>query len=217
MDHGLTYIVVMLRDLKNQKFGRLFVINLSHITNNGAYWKVICDCGKEKIVLGRSMTFGNTKSCGCLNDEVRRSPKSHGKTKTRIYRIWHHMKNRVINKREGYEFISISNEWLIFENFYNDMYDSYIDHVNQYGEKNTTIDRIDGTKGYYKNNCRWATYAVQNRNLSDNHLITYNGETKCLVDWAKEVGIKYNTIIERLDRGWSVEDSLTIPPRYRRA
>lgn len=58
--------------------------------------------------------------------------------------------------------------WSKFEDFKNDMYDSYLTHVSEYWEKNTTIDRIDSDWNYCKENCRWATCKEQtdNRKLS---------------------------------------------------
>ena len=57
-------------DLTGQKFNRLKVIEYSHTNKHGAYWKCLCDCGKEIIVLGSYLRNGDTKSCGCLKREV---------------------------------------------------------------------------------------------------------------------------------------------------
>lgn len=55
-------------------------------------------------------------------------------------------------------------EWKTFEEFKDDMYESYLEHVKKFWEKQTTIDRIDANWNYCKDNCRWATYSEQNRN-----------------------------------------------------
>jgi hypothetical protein len=57
-------------NLVGQKFNRLAVIEFAHISNTHSYWKCICDCGKEKIVLGDNLKKKHTKSCGCLKNET---------------------------------------------------------------------------------------------------------------------------------------------------
>ena len=39
-----------------------------------------------------------------------------------------------------------------------------INHVDKYGEKNTSLDRIDPESNYTKDNCRWATNSEQRKN-----------------------------------------------------
>lgn len=74
---------------------------------------------------------------------------------------------------------------------------------------NTTLDRIDNTKPYSKENCRWATRQEQMNNVSNNHHLSYLGKTKTLTEWARITGIKQTTIRLRLKRGWSIEKALT--------
>lgn len=96
--------------------------------------------------------------------------------------------------------IDIENRWVeSFENFLADM-----------GErpKGKTLDRIDNTKGYFKDNCRWATQSEQNRNKSTNVILTYQGKTMCAIDWAKEIGIHRDTIRKRLKRNLPIEQVL---------
>jgi hypothetical protein len=80
------------------------------------------------------------------------------------------MKSRCSNEKHpqfkdyGGRGIKVSEEWLEFNIFKSDMYESYLEHVIEFGVKDTTIDRINNNKGYFKLNCRWATRAEQNKN-----------------------------------------------------
>ena len=69
----------------------------------------------------------------------------------------------------------------------------------------TSIDRIDNNKGYFKENCRWATTKEQARNMRNNINITYKSKTQCLAAWSKELGINYSTLRYRVKTGWSIE------------
>lgn len=157
-------------NLIGKKFGRLTVIKLAYIKGN-TYWKCKCDCGNYKITRGTHLITKRTTSCGCYNTEqVKKANTKHGLCKTRFYNIWGKIKNRCFNKNNnryylyGKRGIIICNKWLKFENFRNDMYDSYLKHCKKFGKKNTSIDRIDGNKNYTPNNCRWATPIIQRHN-----------------------------------------------------
>jgi len=87
---------------------------------------------------------------------------THGMSKSRTYTTWRKMKARCLNKNaNGYEDyggigIKVCNRWInSFEDFLSDM--------GERPEKHS-IDRIDGRKGYFKKNCRWATQSEQNLN-----------------------------------------------------
>jgi hypothetical protein len=79
-----------------------------------------------------------------------------------------------------------------------------------------SLDRIDVNGDYSPDNCRWATHAQQMRNTRFNIRLTLNGRTQCLVDWAKELGIKRATIQKRLKSGYSDEEALSTEPFHRR-
>lgn len=100
--------------------------------------------------------------------------RQHGLTTTRFYNIWSGMKKRCTKPLchsypwYGGKGIKVNNYWEQFTNFLNDMYQSYIDHVKIYGEKQTTLDRLDSSKNYSKENCRWATLKEQGENRRQN-------------------------------------------------
>jgi len=209
-------------DLTGQKFGRWIVIEFSYYTKNWDYfWKCRCECGNEKNVNRRSLKNGSSKSCGCLHIELARKRGTHRMIKTRFYSVWAGIKNRCNNPNEptykdyGKRGIKVCDRWLeSFENFRDDMYKEYLEHSKKFGEKDTTIERKENNLGYCKNNCRFATMKEQCNNRRSNHLITYNGKTMNITQWAKTLGIKPYILYYRICRKkWSIFSAFTISPR----
>ena len=118
----------------------------------------------------------------------------HGMRGTRFYIVWKHINSRCHNSSSKdfayYGGRGIKTLWGEFEKFKEEMFDSYCKHTALHGEKNTTIERIDNNGNYCVDNCKWATRKDQSRNTRRTNLITFNGETLCLVDWAKKIGVK---------------------------
>lgn len=161
-----------IKDMTGMKFGRLTVISFHGVNKyKSAAWLCKCECGGEKVVDGRSLRRGLTRSCGCLNDEKRRETRADGKhpnrmkyevKNERLYRIWKAMKRRCYNKNNadyikwyGSRGITVCDEWRFdFEKFQTwSMNNGYAD--------NLSIDRIDPDGNYEPSNCRWATASEQ--------------------------------------------------------
>ena len=193
-------------DLMGQNFGRLTVVGRAENDRHGkTRWVCQCECGNVLVANGLNLLKGRTKSCGCLNKE-----RAHGKVDTRLHRIWTCMKTRCSNPsheayyRYGGRGILVCDEW---SNNFMSFYDWAM--ANGYAD-DLTLDRIDNDKGYYPDNCRWATNDEQNNNRRDNHLITYKGKTQTIKKWADELGINRVTLQARITRfHWDIERAMT--------
>ena len=136
-------------------------------------------------------------------------PYRHGLANIPEYNSWCNMKRRCHSKSHprykewGGKGVTVCEEWLHdFKKFYEDM--------GPRPSKSHSIDRIDGTMGYSKENCRWATKKEQSENRPTwVHIIEFNGERKTITEWAKVVGIARKSLYGRLESGWSVEEALT--------
>lgn len=113
-------------------------------------------------------------------------------------------KNNPSYKNYGNRGITICPEWLIFENFHNDMGDK---------PENKSLERINNNKGYYKENCRWATPKEQANNRRNNRNLTYNGKTQTMIQWAEELKVSYRTFKARKENKWSDERTIKTPFR----
>ena len=129
-------------------------------------------------------------------------------TNTRLHRIWAAMKARCCNenipayKYYGGRGITICDEWKdSFEKF-------YAWAVKSGYRDNLSIDRIDNNKGYSPENCRWATNKEQSNNQRSTRLLTYDGETHSLAEWADITGINYRTLIYRVNNNWDTGEAL---------
>ena len=198
-------------DLANKIFGKLKVISFSHIGNHHkSYWNCECSCGVKKAIDRNSIVRGRTISCGCnKNQKTRERNYKHGKTGTKVYRIWKNMKVRCYSKNNhhynnyGNRGIKICDKWRnSFPEFFKDM-----------GEPPTkvhSIERIDNNGDYTPENCKWATPYEQSRNSRQNNCITFKGETLCLTDWAKKIKMNRATLLSRINRNkWPIERALT--------
>lgn len=131
---------------------------------------------------------------------------------TRAYRAWAHMKGRCYCKTDksyanyGGRGITVCDKWRYsFELFLED-----VSSLENFGEKGYSLNRINNDGNYEPGNVEWADYTAQQNNKRSNRLITYNGETKTLSQWAKKLGLDYKLVWLRLYRlNWSAEDAFT--------
>jgi len=123
-----------------------------------------------------------------------------------MYR-WASMWNRCYSQHSaGYEYyggrgIRVCSEWLDFQ--------AFLDFWGHPPFEKATMGRIDNDGNYEPSNCEWQTQEQQNNNTRRSRLITWNGKTQSIRDWAKEYNIGSRRLSERLRRGWGMQKALT--------
>lgn len=182
---------------KGKKFGWLTVIKdlgtFRHPSTHNMQRHVLakCKCGCVKSYLAVNLKRGATKSCGCKG--------KHGiNINSPIYRVWHNMKQRCYNKNRreyknyGGRGIKICPSWKYsFQCFYK--------WAMSHGYKEgLLLDRRNNEKGYWPYNCRFVTRLESIRNTRHNLFLRYNGQKKCLSEWSEIIGIKPETISQRI-------------------
>lgn len=175
------------------------------------YYKCVCIYCGSTIERRSDMVKNGLAKCNCQY-----KTEKHGMSRTPIYRAWVAMKRRCQNvndveyKNYGGRGITVCKEW---ENNFCEFYkwaisNGYKDYL--------TIDRIDNNKGYSPANCRWVDMKTQCNNRRNNRLITYNGKTRTMAQWAVELDINYRTLKSRINKSnWSIEKAFNEPIRKR--
>lgn len=157
-------------DLTGKKFGRLTVIGRN--PQNGSQrggslnepsWDCICDCGKEKRVIGAKLRDGDTTSCGCF---ARERSTSHGRSYTYQYKTWENIKTRCYNKNnKGYEFYG-GRGIRMYYRWKDDpvAFCEWLDRFLGPRPEGHTLDRINNDGDYEPRNLRWASKKQQANN-----------------------------------------------------
>ena len=204
-------------NLIGKRFGRVVVLERVNIKTRNIMWKCLCDCGATKIISGGNLKGGNVRSCGCLaNESTTRFAKVHGKSHTRLFRVWSGIRNRCLcpndkhYKDYGGRGITLCEEWKNdFMAFYNWAYANGYDETAPKGK--CTIDRIDNNKGYSPDNCRFVNLKVQANNKRNNHIVAVGKEALTVAEVADMANIEYNTMCGRVNKGWDIESAINTP------
>lgn len=215
-----------LKDISEQRFGRLIAKHPAYRIRGTVYWYCKCDCGNFTTVRGDVLRGGTTESCGCFSKEnakqVGYANRTHGMTETATYKTFLSMRDRCKNKKlQSYKYyggrgIKVCQGW--------DTPAGFPDFLKAVGVRPGpaySLDRIRVNKHYscgkcpqcrrrkWKMNVRWAVIEAQANNRRNNRFITWRGETKTLAQWSRWAKIKRSTISHRLKTGWPLWKALT--------
>jgi len=176
-----------------------------------------CDCGNIKDIRYSHLKRLKISSCGC---RYKISNTGFALSGTGLGIVYNSIRTRT---KENYfqshlyfkKGITVCDEWKnSFDSFYN------WGKNNGY-KKGLQIDRIDNSKGYSPDNCRFVTSQVNTNNRDNTFFVTYNNEKIALklllLKLQKEKD--YCTIRTRIIRGWNHNEAVNKPPKdgnYRR-
>ena len=197
-------------ELTGLVFNYLTVINRDFNKNNKKiYWNCKCKCGNIISVRGDLLTNNNTKSCGCLQKEMLTK---HGLYNTQEYNILQSIKEQCYSvcnaqyKNYGAIGIKVHDSWL--ENN-----TSPVNFLKDMGHKPTNkhfLIRLNFKGNFEPSNCRWVTKEERDIIRNMNKIITYNNKDYTLSELSELTNIDYDLIINRLSKGWTIENIINI-------
>jgi hypothetical protein len=188
---------VNFKDLTGQTFGYLtaLYVDESKTTPKHLYWFCKCVCGKTRSLQTNQLTMNRVTSCGCMNQ--RQVKNINIGSHKRLYSTYNAMLSRCHNPNNaafnsyGGKGITVCEEW-------RSDFHTFKEWALNNGYSDTlSIDRIDNSKGYSPDNCRWIPLREQQFNRSNNVYYTHNGETHIMFEWADILGLSRELIKSR--------------------
>lgn len=172
-------------------------------------WKCSCDCGNTVVVTTSNLVTGHTTSCGCFHTEkISLVKRKYAREDAAEYQTWRSIKQRTGirpgKNSQWYSTIKISPEW-------RNSFDTFLQNMGKRPSEFHSIERIDGSKGYFPENCVWATSKEQANNRRTNVVIECGEESHTIAGWAERTMLKQATISARLRRGWKPSQAVTLP------
>lgn len=206
------------QDLTGRIFGKLTVLKRGdEYSKSGKFlWSCICECGATRSASTQNLKIGTAKEClACLHvTRVNRMTgtrhaATHGKSKTREFRIWRGLRQRCSDPNSpdwhkyGGRGITVDPKW-------DNSFLAFLSDVGLAPSPKHSIDRINNDGNYEPANCRWATPKEQCNNKRTNRIIEYRGKRQTVTEWTRELGFSITVLFKRLER-MSIDDAFTRP------
>lgn len=204
------------QNLVGQRYGRLIVLSFVEKRSGHSLWECLCDCGARTSALGTNLKRRNTSSCGCLHKETTsRVKKTHGCSggSRREYTAYQSMIGRCYrSSRRSYRHygargIVVCDRWKNGEGALSG-FECFLADMGEHPGAGYSIDRMNNDGNYEPSNCRWATAKQQAGNTSRSRWIEHQGERLILADLSRKTGVGHTTILQRLSKGWSIDQAV---------
>lgn len=193
-------------DLTGRRFGKVIVVSRTAKRNkyNCVIWECLCDCGKRFESTRTEIKRASSCTCAFGKHFIR-----HGLSGTPEYVIWKGIRARCFNpKHRGYQ--NYGGRGILMSANWND-FSQFLKDVGLRPSPKHTLDCINNDGNYEPGNCKWATKREQAGNTRRSKLITYNGVTKCVAEWARTTGVLQGTLLVRINSGWTPPKLFTLP------
>ena len=202
---------------KGKTFGGLTIIDI--VDSDKKIVKCKCRCGaiSERNLYKVASKYPINHCKYCDKDTINKYP-THKRTykNQRLKHLFYGVVRRCYNPKSkdyklyGAKGITVCNEWMSDINNFCEW------SLNNGYNENLTLDRIDYTKGYSPENCRWATWKQQQNNRCNNVRYEFNGKLLTVSEISDIVGINYSTLRSRLKNGMSPQEAFSTPLKRRR-
>ena len=190
-------------DLTGQRFGMLVAIKRGSPhqspSRKQVTWVCKCDCGETVTVQRSGLRNGATLSCGCLRGKVDAAKSALFASRKAEYNCWSSMKDRCLN-RNNQDFAIYGGRGIKVCDRWSESFGAFFEDMGARPSARHSIDRINSDGDYEPSNCRWALPCEQNRNKRSNRFIEFNGKRQVISDWAKDLGISFSSLSERLQK-----------------
>lgn len=203
-------------NLTGHVYGRLTVVSYAgkRGVQGSRVWNCRCECGTELVCYASNLRTGDTRSCGCWQQENLPNIRlKHGGCR-KVGRLPEHnvfvlARQRCINpKLKSYRHYGGRGIEFRFTSF-----EHFMDAVGPRPSPRHSLDRIDNEGHYEPGNVRWATTEQQANNKRNSVWVSYGGRSLTVAELATETGVPRFTLRRRLSCGWCVECAVSLPPR----
>lgn len=194
------------------RFGQIEVLHRS-----GSLWECRCDCGNLVTRTTGELNAGRRHKCGeCARKaggkrigDFRRGQSSPYPKNLR--KVFYSMRDRCHSSHTAFYSYYGANGIQVCEEWRNNP-SAFCEWALANGyAPGLSIDRIDGSKGYSPDNCRWTTKQVQAENRSSVHWVTWQGITDTITGWSRRIGVKKGSLWFRFKKGWPLDQIFNTP------
>lgn len=132
------------------------------------------------------------------------------RTKHPLYAIWSGIRHRC-RTPEGRDYHMYGGRGIYVCPEWDHSFEQFVSDMGPRPSNIHTLHRIDNDGPYSRENCAWALPLEQAQNRRTSRLLTFEGRTQTVAEWAHERDINVRTLRGRLSTGWTAEEALSRP------